>query len=291
MEYISDRERGPRLRTLEEIPDNAWAGIVAHIEAALEQGDFAEAFPTNCDDPGKGVVATDRVAFFGALRAEVPGIYRRRADETPDVLTALDAIQFCHEHVCRATVGVFHTFYQHHHLEFDWQVGASEFRAKVNRIFERNGIAFTLTEKGQILRTIPEELEDVRKRDFDTGDRELDQLLDRATLLIVHPDLDRRTDALEKLWDGWERLKTIHGQDRNDKKPSITKLLDNASAGNSVLRQHLEDEATALTALGNQLRIRHHERGTPRIEEPEQIDYLFFRMLALIRLLSSTIEA
>ena len=44
---------------------------------------------------------------------------------------------------------------------------------------------------------------------FETGDRETDRLLESARERMVRPKIEDRRDALEKLWDAFERLKTF----------------------------------------------------------------------------------
>jgi len=51
------------------------------------------------------------------------------------------------------------------------------------------------------------------------------------------------------------------------------------------LRERLEAEAKELTWIGNNTMIRHTEVGKPPIAESAQVDYLFHRMFAIIRLL------
>src|SRR5262249_2039134 len=96
------------------------------------------------------------------------------------------------------------------------------------------------------------------------------------------PDPDVRKDALEKLWDAWERLKTI--ENPNDKRISIKMLLDR-TATEANFRQTLETESRALTDIGNAYRIRHAEIGNIPSQPIEQIDYLFHRMFAAILML------
>jgi hypothetical protein len=86
---------------------------------------------------------------------------------------------------------------------------------------------------------------------------------------------------LEKLWDAWERLKTLEAAD--DKKRSIGILLDR-TATEPTFRRLLEEEATYLTNVGNNFMIRHTEVGKIPIASQEQVDYLFHRMFSLIRL-------
>jgi len=90
--------------------------------------------------------------------------------------------------------------------------------------------------------------------------------------------------ALEKLWDAFERLKTYFD---NDKKNSIDILVNHLSI--DLEKQIIEKEFKELTIIGNDYQIRHHERGKKAISDPNQISYLFFRMLSLIDFAVTTI--
>jgi hypothetical protein len=113
---------------------------------------------------------------------------------------------------------------------------------------------------------------------FRTGDGEADRLLEEARRLILSP----RRNALEKLWDAFERIKTL--EPGRDKKVQATALLDKTTKG-TRLREFLEAEANALTAIGNNLQIRHFETPQEKLENPAEVDYLFHRMFSFIRLI------
>ena len=117
---------------------------------------------------------------------------------------------------------------------------------------------------------------------FLTGDSELDELLEAARSKYLSPQLNVRHEALEKMWDAWERLKTI--EPGKDKQASVSALLDRAAAEPNF-RGALEKEARELTDIGNKFRIRHSETSQVRLELDEQVDYLFHRLFSLIRLL------
>jgi hypothetical protein len=115
-----------------------------------------------------------------------------------------------------------------------------------------------------------------------TGDQLLDDLLQRARDGFRDPNPTTRRIALEKVWDAWERLKTL--EDPSDKRRSSTKLLDKA-ASEPAFRQVLETEAHALTAIGNDFHIRHFEADRAPLIEDAQVDYFFHRMWAFLWLL------
>jgi hypothetical protein len=117
---------------------------------------------------------------------------------------------------------------------------------------------------------------------FKTGDPALDGMLQSAQSKFLSNNPDLRKEALEKLWDSWERLKTL--EPGKDKKDSARILLDETTT-EPAFRESLEAEARALTEIGNNFMIRHTEAGKIPIASAEQVEYFFHRMFSLIRLI------
>ncbi len=117
-----------------------------------------------------------------------------------------------------------------------------------------------------------------------TGDLTLDGLLSSARDGFRDMDPSSRRDSLEKLWDAWERLKTI---DASDKKLSVKALLDGVTT-EPHFRQILETEARALTDIGNGFHIRHFETSKTELGHPALVEYLFHRLWAIIWLALAT---
>jgi AbiJ-like protein len=284
MVYFSERELGPQPRTREDIPANVWQGIVAAIQSRIRDGSFGREFPGQCPD-GIGVAGTNEYLMTQAILAQFPQLHWPPDDQNPpQQYEVLDLIEFCHAHVAMPRhIGDYHEWYGHYDLVFNVPAGKEEFRNVVNQIFARNGLAYDLQENGEIVRLAPYALrEGLAVALFQTGDPQLDRLLEISRHRFLDPDPGVRMDGLEKLWDAWERLKTI--EHPADKKDSITKLLDRAAAEPSF-RQTIELEARALTEIGNKYMIRHTEVGKIPIQTVEQMDYFFHRMFALISLL------
>jgi hypothetical protein len=292
MEYFSDKEIGPRPRIAEIMPPSAWGGIVAIVESSIATGAFGEHFPEVCSD-GAGPVGTDERAFSLALRAEVPRIewplrtteekFYEEVPFSPDALVVLDFIQFCFAYVSKPIKGSYHEYLRHYHLSFDTEAGKKEFRERVNRIFSRNGIAYELKEDGNIIRIAPPGLrEELASAEFQTGDKILDQMMLEARRKFLNPDQAIRKEAVERLWDAWERLKSIN--DPSDKKKSITQLINNASI-EPQFRELLDEEARKLTEIGNSFHIRHSEVTQTAIQNPLHLDYLFHRLFSMMILL------
>ena len=287
-QYYSDQERGPAARTAETISPQAWGGVVAAVTSAIQDGSFGEDFPEVCED-GADVCGTDVQHFALASQAEIPGISWPLQTEVswtpyaPDTLDIHDFIQFCYRHVSKAIQGNYHSFFKHHHLSFDRDSGRDAFRERINRIFARNGIAFDLLVDGSITRLAPPVLAEVLCSPLrPTGDSTLDGLFEDARRKFLSPDLRVRKEALEKLWDAWERLKTLHIP--SNKKKSVARLLEMASP-EPGFRARLDREAHELTNIGNTFQIRHFEAQKVRIGTSAHLDYLFHRLFALMYLL------
>jgi hypothetical protein len=205
------------------------------------------------------------------------------ADEMPDTLAVMDLLEFCEKYVASPEQGGYHSFYRHHHLTFDVGAGKAAFRNEVNTVLARNGIAFEMGDDGAMARFGPAELmQDLRNATFNTGDAQLDEFLEDAREKYTSPDLKERKEALEEIWDAFERLKSI--EDGKDKKATVAALIAKAIP-DADLRQTVDEEMTELTKIGNTYMIRHTEKDKKPIKESAQVDYFFQRMFAVVRLL------
>lgn len=227
------------------------------------------------------MIGTDERLFEQALRGYFPNLeLPLNANQVPPDFLALDLVEFAYHNVAAPIDNGRHDYYRHNHLGFDPYRGRTEFREAVNLLFIRNGLAFELSENGHVLRMAPPILKELlSERAFRTGDPVLDELLETARLKFVNHDPAIRKEALESLWDGWERLKTVEGG--GDKKESTKKLLDKIT-GEPKFREVIENDAKALTGVGNDFRIRHAEVYKIEIPGSEQVDYVFHRLFALI---------
>lgn len=281
MEYFSDQERGRTEASREDIPNQVWRGIFGHINVLIENGAFGKSYPEICPD-SHVVIGTDRAAFWEACKAEIPRLPDNVEIEKPDTLDLIDLIQFCHQSVSAPIKLDYHKFFSHHHLTFNREDGRQAFLEKINRIFERNGIVYRLQPDGAIVRILPPEMGQLLDSAQSGDEPGFDGLLNDAKAKILSPDPRLRKEGLERLWDAWERLKTL--EEGKDKKTKAANLLDKA-ASSPPFRKLLEKEARELTDIGNTYQIRHHEQGKNEISDSRQIDYLFFRMLSMIVLL------
>jgi hypothetical protein len=281
--YFTDREYGERPRTGDAINTRLWAALVSVIVTRLSDGSFGYSFPEQCPD-GDAACGCDDHAFGNVLQGEVPWIeWPLSTEQVPATPVVLDVLEFCAASVGQPIEGTYHSFYRHHHLSWDREAGLHRFLQAINLLFARNGVAFELSPTGQARRLLPQPLaKTLAWTLFSTGEEETDRLLESARLRFASPKPEDRQDAVEKLWDAFERLKTL--EPGRDKKAQAEALLDRAAPPGSRLRQVLGEEAMALTSIGNNFRIRHSETDRDLLTATEQVDYLFARMFAFIRI-------
>lgn len=268
----------------ETIDERVWGGLHALIDIRIGNGAFGYRFTEQCLD-GNGPCGCDRQAFAQFLQAEVPWVvWPLRRNELPETPVVLDLLEFCAKAVGEPIPGSYHSYYGHYHMEWDRAAGLTSFVADVNLMFQRNGIAFKLDADGHAQRILPQPVaQALGWQMFDTGDAELDRLLAYARSHFLSPKLDDRRDATEKLWDAFERMKTL--EPGSDKRAQADGILDRAASRGTRMRDALADEARALTSLGNSLRIRHSEVTQEMIDRSEQLDWLFVRLFSFVRLL------
>jgi hypothetical protein len=295
-DFYSDRTQGPVPRVLEEITSEVWRGLVALVARRLEGGYLAREFPErNCPD-GSAITGTDRIAFYDTLGALVPQLRQPESERSPATRlldpnympttpVALDVVDFVADHIAEPVHLEPHRYCQSDHIYFNYESteeGQRKFRSDIDRLFGRNGIAFTVGDDMKVTRLGPPESRPLLEVFApNTGDTELDNKLRDAHRRFLSPRAQDRLDALEKLWDAFERLKTL--EDPTDKKASVTRLLDRAALG-SKFRDKLELECKELTRIGNDFHIRHFEHDKEALPAPTEItgDYLFVRLAAMI---------
>ena len=274
---FTERHGGTKPRISEELNQPCYVGLLGLVEARISEEWFGMTFPFACQD-GRGNAGTDsnklsvRMAAYDVLPP----------NECSNDGQVFDLVEFSYEHIAEPTCIEKHDFMRHMHYSYDQEAGRTKFEKEVNRLFERNGIAFELRQ-GQVTRMAPIGLQEaLTETVFHTGDEALNELLEDARQKFLSRELKVRRESLEKLWDAWERLKTI--EPGKDKKAQVTVLLVKASSEPSF-QKRLETEARELTEIGNKFMIRHTETDKVPISESVHIDYLFQRMFAIIRLL------
>ncbi|WKX19346.1 hypothetical protein [Streptomyces sp. HUAS CX7] len=215
--------------------------------------------------------------------------------KVPATATALDLIDFVALHIDQPTSrsshnwNFDHTHYSFHQPDYFYDTeltpGQVQLRHDIDLLFARNGIAYTVGDDMRVRRLGPPEalplISDFRPS---TGDPQLDSKLKDAMERFLSRDSVDRQDALEKLWDAFERLKTLELGGGTLKKASVSQLLTLASSGSVPFRELLDAEFKTLTRIGNDFTIRHHEHDKEDVPTDAAIDYLFMRLVSAISL-------
>jgi len=282
MGLFTDRYGQGLPRTKEELDNESREALWGLLTNRIEEEWFGFAFPSQCGDgyvyAGTAINRLQRdMAAYRILWPPDQGASPPATDGQ-----VFDAVEYSYEHVAEPSDPSYHSYMSHSHWSYDQEKGRARFQDDINLLFQRNGLAFELT-GGQVRRIAPAVLHEALEQGvFNSGDNDLDRLLQTARDKFLHRSLDVRKEGLEKLWDAWERLKTI---ELGANKPAQVKAILDKGAAEPVLRERLENEARELNFIGNNLMIRHTEVGKPPITESAQVDYLFHRMFAIIRLL------
>lgn len=278
--FYSDRMNGAIARTHEELPEATADGLKAMVKRLIGANWLAERFPSHCPD-GASVADTDGWALGADLAALIPGVYWPLWQDAINDTTLFDVLEYVGQRLSKPIPGAWHEWFKHYELGFDRKAGLIEYRNEVNQLLSRGGTVYEMSAAMEIHRVgSPEVQAALRTLRPATGDATLDALLETArTLYLSRKPADRAT-AIEKLWDGFERLKTI--DDPTDKKRSVTALL--AHIPDAAVRDVIGAEMLALTKVGNEFQIRHHEVGKHPIPDDAR-DYFATRMVNLIVLL------
>lgn len=285
-EFFSERELGKVSLEVEDISVSIYNCIISLFEE-YKMG-FAREFPIYCEDFSSTICGYDRNKVVARIKGYIPNFPNKirlleEYEELPNKYAVLDFIEFIYSSLNDYCEGEYHSYWRHNHLSFpDTNNLREKFRGEINKLFERNGIVFYLDNDGQIKRQLPIEMDFlISKLIVNTSDDRLNELVNLAIEDIKKPNVKDRTYALEKLWDAYERIKTFYTE---KKKQSTEQLIDEISEGTSNFNELLTDEFRHLTHIGNQFQVRHFETDKIQIKSLKHIDYLFYRMIAIIDL-------
>lgn len=315
MAYFSDREQvNKEKQQTENISVDVWNGITVLVNSLISNNNLAKDFPSQCPD-GNGICGVDAHQFYVSAKSVIPQINflpeygnietlpQNFLDANPFETVSqqepyskseqfkynvLDFIEFVHKHLCDVQNGQYHAFFHHYELNFlDATTVKDKFIRNINEIFERNNVAFELCVDGQIQRIIDKQLNILVETAMESQDETLNSLLQIATAKIKSPKVEERKIALEKLWDAFERTKTILKP--TDKKKSVEELIDKVACDDLRFKNLLESECKTLTETGNNYQIRHFETSKTPISDVGHLDYLFYRMYSILKLLLAKI--
>ena len=256
-------------------------------------------YPMECPD-GNGCCGFDPQRFNEDMTFEIPNLFRREGNidkprmtycvfeteprvEDFDQYALLDLIEFVAQNIKDITRRSYHSFFRHDDLTFGaTNETAGQFIDEINAIFQKVGLLYQLTTNLQVERIeeaavlterIVTDIEKVKEKG-------LRELLITAVEKHKSPDPNDQKDAVEKLWDALERLKTYYVD--KDKKESVNQIIMDMSNGQEEYKRMFESEFRELTNIGNDYRIRHHETSRIEITDIRHYDYFFNRCLALI---------
>ena len=88
-------------------------------------------------------------------------------------------------------------------------------------------------------------------------------------------------NALEKIWDAFERIKTHNS---SDKKKSLQTIIGSIASNGTELYVLVNKEFAELSNIGNHYKIRHFEKGKLDIPDDRVKEYLYMRCSAIINL-------
>ncbi|MCT0449642.1 AbiJ-related protein [Lactococcus lactis] len=116
----------------------------------------------------------------------------------------------------------------------------------------------------------------------------LKELIDESLLKYKSEKVSDKKEAVEKIWDALERLKSYYKS--LNKKKSVEKLIADISSHETNYIEIFNDEFIKLTKIGNDFRIRHHETNKIEITDNHYFNYFFLRCYALISLAINYLE-
>jgi len=280
--YFSDRENGPKAQTDEIISEGLWGGLASLIQGKLDDHSLGHGFPEMCSD-GDGPCGCDTWKLGLRLKGEIPLLeWPLNYESIPPVESVMDLLEFCAKHVGEPIKDGYHDFMRHYHLSWDHGAGLKIFVGEVNRLFQRNRAAYELSDTGQARRLVSKTVAHVFGSFVPySGDYETDKLIHRAKELFLSPNLTDRRDAVEKLYDAFERIKTLEAG--KDKKQQAIAILTKAAPNQPKFHDMLSTESLTLTKIGNQFQIRHSEKNQEKLQHTHDVDYVFIRLLAFIQ--------
>lgn len=247
-----------------------------------------------CDFLGKEYIEFDNKHFLTSLKIFIPELYRGEngeittpnEDEKYNQYALLDYIEYIAKNIQDIEKKWNNEIYKNYEIITSYKSSNifKNFKLEINEIFEKAGLLYKLTDK-KIIERVPLnmpfnlKMENICKSAPEIG---VKKLLEDAIALYKTPDPKTRQDSIEKLWDALERLKTYYKE--LDKKSSINNLLKVISNNNNDFLELFDNEFKALTNIGNNYRIRHHETNKIEITDMRYYDYLFNRCISLIAL-------
>lgn len=250
--------------------------------------------PEQCPD-GRGICGVDDKKLRNRLKFEISTLFTDRngwisapeSYDEYDQYALLDYIEFIAQN-CKDIISKdYHSFFGHYDMSFNSKsvsISSSEFRKEINSTFEKTGLMYHLTEGNTVERVVEHSVltEKLVQNIAAITEKGVCDLLTEAINFYRQPNPNNRSLSVEKLWDALERLKTYYCTAGLDKKASTLRIVNDMSNGSTDFHILFDDEFRALTTIGNNYRIRHHETTKIEISDVRYYDYFFNRCLSLI---------
>lgn len=259
-------------------------------------------YPLECED-GLGCYDISLEKFNLDLKYLIPELFRDEYDcasvpkkhnsiwdsksktDAYDQYALLDYIEFFAFYCRDYREENYHQFFKHYHLRFASSSRCfKSFQKDINNIFDSTGLLYFLNDDKRIERVVDDsvlttELEQAVLSIQEAGTKEL---MREAISYFRQPHSKAREEAVEKIWDALERLKTYYTG--ISKKDSINRIINSMANGKEEYIKLFDKEFKELTDIGNDYRIRHHETSKIDISDTRYYEYFFNRCLSLIAL-------
>lgn len=263
-------------------------------------------FPLYCPDDGASIYSYNETDLIEDLKFEIPSLMNNEGFISPVITNdifgdgeirnynqyaILDFVEYVYHNIKDFNAGYHHPFFNHTHLHFlETNDAAKSFLEDTNKIFAKTGLLYQLNENGEVERMVLNRvIIDETKNNIKTiQDKGLEELINDALLSFLKPGTKNLENAVEKIWDAFERAKTYYVG--LDKKTSSTKLILNISEEQNEMIEVLKLEFKELTDLGNSFRIRHHETDKIDFSSDNHKEYFFNRCLSLLSLILKYIK-
>lgn len=255
-------------------------------------------FSTYCQEDMAYIVDYNEYELIKDLKFEIPSLIKDDDIFRPKIIhnafdgdtiddydqySILDLVEYIFARCKDYQNNWYHNYFNHFHIVFTkTKKTRNEFKNRLNALFEKLGLLYVLKGNGEIERIVSNEsiLNKLKEVTRDSLDCSLKELINQALSLYLKPDSSNIQLSLEKIWDAFERIKTIYPN--LDKKESSNQLIDVISTGNENYKKLLRNEFDQLTTIGNEYRIRHHETNKIEITDIRHKEYLFNRCVSLL---------
>ena len=190
-------ETHPRVKEL--LDDATREGLLTLVSARIDEEWFGLSFNEKCGD-GYAYAGTDLTRLTGTMKGYgIVWPHDVDRDSSPTDGQIFDLLEFSYEFIAEAKEPRYHSYMGHSHYSYDRDRGRARFTHDVNRMFERNGMAFELRE-GAVVRLAPAILkETLASSAFRTGDSTLDELLEVSR----HKFMNRSVDVRRESWKSY----------------------------------------------------------------------------------------